>query len=120
MSPEAERYDAKVTVLIESVRHHVEEEEQDMFPRVRKALSREQLSELGDLIERAKKVAPTRPHPKAPDEPPGNAIVPSSRRTTSTATSPPRTVSTTASTASAAGASYPSLFVAVHMSFWAK
>ena len=74
MSPDAERYDAKVTVLIESVRHHVEEEEQDMFPRVRKAMTREQLADLGDLIERAKTVAPTRPHPKAPDEPPGNAM----------------------------------------------
>lgn len=74
MSPTAERFDAKVTVLTESVRHHVEEEERDMFPLVRKALSRDQLNELGELIERAKKVAPTRPHPKAPDEPPGNVM----------------------------------------------
>jgi hypothetical protein len=59
---------------MESVRHHVEEEEHEMFPRVRKKLSRAQLLELGDLIERAKKVAPTRPHPKAPDEPPANAV----------------------------------------------
>jgi hemerythrin superfamily protein len=74
MPADAERFDAKVSVLMESVRHHVEEEEKEMFPRVRKALSREQLSELGDLIERARKVAPTRPHPRAPDEPPGNAM----------------------------------------------
>ena len=74
MSPNAERFDAKVTVLMENVRHHVEEEENEMFPLVRKALSREQLNELGDLIERAKKAAPTRPHPKSPDEPPGNVI----------------------------------------------
>jgi hemerythrin superfamily protein len=74
MEPQDERYDAKVTVLIESVRHHIGEEERDMFPRVRKALTRTQLSELGDLMERAKLAAPTRPHPRAPDEPPGNVI----------------------------------------------
>src|ERR1700722_494466 len=38
MDPSDERFDAKVTVLIESVRHHVEEEEQDLFPAVRAAL----------------------------------------------------------------------------------
>jgi hemerythrin superfamily protein len=74
MSPDAERFDAKVTVLIENVRHHVEEEETEMFPLVRKALSRSDLDELGDLLAQAKKTAPTHPHPKAPDEPPGNAI----------------------------------------------
>jgi hemerythrin superfamily protein len=74
LSPSAERFDAKVTVLMENVRHHVEEEEKDMFPLVRKKLSRDQLQELGGLIERAKKVAPIRPHPKAPDEPPGNVM----------------------------------------------
>ena len=74
MSPKAERFDAKVTVLIENVRHHVEEEEQDMFPRVRKLLSRSDLQELGEALANAKKIAPTHPHPKAPDEPPFNVI----------------------------------------------
>ena len=43
LSPQDERYDAKVTVLIENVRHHVEEEEKEFFPAVRKALGRKQL-----------------------------------------------------------------------------
>jgi hemerythrin superfamily protein len=74
MDPREERFDAKVTVLIESVEHHIEEEEGEMFPRVRKALSRTQLNELGDLMERAKLAAPKRPHPRSPDEPPGNVV----------------------------------------------
>jgi hemerythrin superfamily protein len=74
MEPQDERYDAKVTVLIESVEHHIKEEEDEMFPKVRKALSRTQLDEIGDLMDRAKLAAPTRPHPRSPDEPPANAI----------------------------------------------
>ncbi|MEY2403849.1 MAG: hypothetical protein QOD38_1400 [Acidimicrobiaceae bacterium] len=74
MNPKDERFDAKVTVLIENVRHHVEEEEQEMFPRVRKMLSRADLQDLGEALANAKKVAPTHPHPKAPDEPPFNTI----------------------------------------------
>ena len=35
--PDAERFTAKTTVLIESVRHHIEEEEQEWFPQVREA-----------------------------------------------------------------------------------
>ncbi|HEV2768066.1 MAG TPA: hemerythrin domain-containing protein [Acidimicrobiales bacterium] len=72
MDPSHERFDAKVTVLIESVRHHVEEEEGDLFPQIRQALGRKRLGEIGDAMEEAKKTAPTRPHPKAPDTPPGN------------------------------------------------
>jgi hemerythrin superfamily protein len=72
MDPEHERFDAKVTVLIESVRHHVEEEEKDYFPKVRKLADRATLQEMGDVLVKAKKVAPTRPHPKAPDQAPAN------------------------------------------------
>jgi hemerythrin superfamily protein len=74
MDPEAERFVPKMTVLIESVRHHVEEEEDELFPKVREALSRKQLAEIGEAMEKAKKAAPTRPHPHAPDTPPGNLV----------------------------------------------
>ncbi|MGI8751416.1 MAG: hemerythrin domain-containing protein [Acidimicrobiales bacterium] len=72
MKPTDERYDAKVTVLIENVRHHVKEEEQDLFPKIRAALSEEHLADLGEQLGAAKKIAPTRPHPRSPDTPPGN------------------------------------------------
>lgn len=74
MKPRDERFDAKVNVLIESVRHHVEEEEASLFPAVRKALGRKELMALGDRMSKAKKKAPTRAHPKAPDTPPGNLV----------------------------------------------
>ncbi|MEQ1785720.1 MAG: hemerythrin domain-containing protein, partial [Acidimicrobiales bacterium] len=72
MSADDERFDAKVTVLIENVRHHVEEEEEEYFPKVRARLGRQALTDVGDAMAAAKKVAPTHPHPRAPDTPPGN------------------------------------------------
>ncbi len=85
MSPEHERFDAKVTVLIESVRHHVKEEEDELFPEVRKALGRKALGEIGDAMEEAKKTAPTSPQPRSPDTPPGNLTAPAAKAASKTA-----------------------------------
>jgi hemerythrin superfamily protein len=74
MDPSHERFDAKVTVLMENVRHHVEEEEQELFPEVRKELGRKRLGEVGDALEKAKIAAPRSPEPRMPDEPPGNIV----------------------------------------------
>jgi hemerythrin-like domain-containing protein len=75
LDPTHERFEAKVTVLIENVRHHVEEEETEFFPKVRKDLSRSALADLGQALAEAKQSAPTRPHPRSPDSPPANAVV---------------------------------------------
>src|SRR4051795_4910985 len=61
MQPEDERFTAKTTVLIENVRHHIEEEEQEWFPQVRQGLGRKQLQTLGENLLEAKKRAPRRP-----------------------------------------------------------
>jgi hypothetical protein len=61
LSPRDERFDAKTTVLIESVRHHIEEEEEDWFPKVRAGLGRKQLQELGAKMEQKRKRAPKSP-----------------------------------------------------------
>ena len=66
MSADHERFDAKTTVLIENVLHHIEEEEQEWFPQVRKGMSRKQLSELGERMIEMRKTAPRSPvQPKA-------------------------------------------------------
>jgi hemerythrin superfamily protein len=69
-----ERFEAKCKVLIESVRHHVKEEEGPLFRFARRLFRRDQLEGLGKLLQKAKKIAPTHPHPRAPDEPPGNML----------------------------------------------
>ena len=61
MEAEDERFTAKTTVLIENVRHHMEEEEQEWFPQVREGLGRKQLQELGAELLTAKDRAPRRP-----------------------------------------------------------
>jgi hemerythrin superfamily protein len=61
MSPSDERFDAKTTVLIENVTHHIEEEEQDWFPKVRQGLGRKQLQEIGAEMTALRSKAPRRP-----------------------------------------------------------
>ena len=50
-----------VHTYIENVSHHMEEEEQEWFPKVRAGLSRKQLQQIGVLLEEARRKAPTKP-----------------------------------------------------------
>ncbi|MFI9401296.1 hemerythrin domain-containing protein [Nocardia sp. NPDC052316] len=61
MKPDDEHFTAKVTVLIENVDHHIEEEEGEWFPQVREHLGRKQLQEIGARLLELKKKAPTSP-----------------------------------------------------------
>ena len=61
MKPDAERFDAKMTVLIENVTHHMDEEEQEWFPKVRKGTGRAQLQEMGAQMIELRKTAPRSP-----------------------------------------------------------
>ena len=61
MSPGDERFDAKTTVLIENVEHHIQEEEGEWFPQVREHLGRKKLQEIGAGLLELKEKAPTSP-----------------------------------------------------------
>ncbi|MER7838150.1 hemerythrin domain-containing protein [Streptomyces sp. NPDC096040] len=61
--------------LMDEVAAHVQDEEDNLFPMLRQACSPEALNDLGDKIRRAKSLAPTRPHPAAPNTPPANKLL---------------------------------------------
>jgi hemerythrin-like domain-containing protein len=50
-SPEDESFKARVTALKELIQHHVEEEEEELFPKVQKKLGDERLKELGKQMQ---------------------------------------------------------------------
>lgn len=56
------------------VESHMRAEEDELFPLLRRHADAEELRDLGTKVEQAKKLAPTRPHPSAPDTPPLNKV----------------------------------------------
>ena len=54
LPPEDEHWAAKITVLIENVEHHAEEEEKEMWPLLRKGMTSEQLESLANMLEAKK------------------------------------------------------------------
>lgn len=74
LGPEHDRYIPKVMVLKQAIDDHIEMEEAILFERLQRAVNRENLETIGERVEEAKRLAPTRPHPRAPDTPPGNLM----------------------------------------------
>jgi hemerythrin superfamily protein len=68
-------FEVELQTLMTEIREHVAEEENEMFPHMRTIFSQEELVKIGQQVEAVKKIAPTRPHPSAPDKPPGNLMV---------------------------------------------
>ncbi|GAA5004568.1 hemerythrin domain-containing protein [Streptomyces siamensis] len=68
-------FDRLIGALMSEIRAHIAEEEEILFPMLSSACTPETLNDLGDTVRRAKKVAPTRPHPSAPDTPPADKFV---------------------------------------------
>ncbi len=74
LEPGEPSFETVVEEVVTSTLHHVEDEEKDLFPRLRKALDQAELDRLGDAVRLAKQTAPTHPHPTAPDRPPFNWV----------------------------------------------
>ncbi|MDR7300208.1 hemerythrin domain-containing protein [Haloactinomyces albus] len=75
LDPNDEQFTTTAGELISSIRHHVQDEENDLFPKLRQSCSNERLEELGGKIQQAKDTAPTRPHPSSPTQPPMNKLL---------------------------------------------
>ncbi|MFJ6438374.1 hemerythrin domain-containing protein [Streptomyces sp. NPDC091416] len=75
LSADDAEFDHLVAKLKLEVSAHVRDEEDRLFPLLAAACTPQALDELGDKIRTAKKTAPTRPHPSAPDTPPGNKLL---------------------------------------------
>lgn len=69
LEPDDEAFDAKMAVLREQIEHHVEEEEDDMFKKVRKECSKEQLEDLGlQMEEEYEELMDREPRLQVPEE----------------------------------------------------
>jgi hemerythrin-like domain-containing protein len=64
------RSDELMNRLRQEVEEHVRQDEDELLPALRDALDAGTLTELGGELDQAKRHAPTRPHPHAPDTPP--------------------------------------------------
>ncbi|KWX57017.1 hemerythrin domain-containing protein [Mycobacterium sp. NAZ190054] len=65
-SPGERDYHEALQEFVKAGREHIRYEQDVVWPRFRAAVSRENLETLGEKLEAAKKVAPTRPHPDTP------------------------------------------------------
>jgi hemerythrin-like domain-containing protein len=54
LSPDDETWDAKFSVMEENLKHHINEEEREMFEQAEKVFSDDELDELGDQMLRRK------------------------------------------------------------------
>lgn len=65
----------KLATLEADIKHHVAEEEGEVFPALQEKMGAGELVELGDQVKAAKEKAPTRPHPSSPNTPPLNKLL---------------------------------------------
>lgn len=67
--PGEEDYHQALQEFVKLGREHILYEQEVVWPKFEAAVSREDREKLGDKLEAAKKVAPTRPHPDTPSNP---------------------------------------------------
>ena len=62
-------YQEALTEFVKAGREHIAYEQEVVWPAFEAAISREDLVKMGERLEAAKKIAPTRPHPDTPPNP---------------------------------------------------
>ncbi|MDM4141752.1 MULTISPECIES: hemerythrin domain-containing protein [Mycobacterium] len=62
-------YHEALQEFVKAGREHIAYEQDEVWPQVESVLSREDLEKIGEKLEAAKKIAPTRPHPDTPPNP---------------------------------------------------
>ena len=54
LDPSEDTWSSKMTVLIENVEHHAQEEEEELFPQLRETFGDDKLAELGELLQQGR------------------------------------------------------------------
>jgi hemerythrin-like domain-containing protein len=67
--PDQPEFEELLAKIVADGREHIAYEQDQVWPKVEAVVSREDLDELGDKMAKAKKSAPTRPHPATPGKP---------------------------------------------------
>lgn len=68
-SPDQSDFEEMVSRIVADGREHIDYEQSQVWPKLRSALSAQELAELGEKMAKAKVMAPTRPHPDTPSSP---------------------------------------------------
>jgi hypothetical protein len=69
LQPADEGFEERLVAFTSAARAHITYEEAHAWPLLRASISADDAQALGDQITRAKKLAPTRPHPHVPPQP---------------------------------------------------
>ena len=69
LQPDDEGFEERLVAFTAAARAHITYEEAHAWPLLRASISADEAQSLGDQITRAKKLAPTRPHPHVPAQP---------------------------------------------------
>jgi hemerythrin-like domain-containing protein len=67
VTPTDAQFDQLITQLEQVLDDHIKDEENDQFPLLREHIPHDDLVKMAQRVQAAKKIAPTRPHPDAPN-----------------------------------------------------
>jgi hypothetical protein len=74
MSPTDPEFDSTIKSLMEDLKEHIREEEQEDLPKLEEALEKTYSEDLAKSFQRTKMFVPTHSHPMAPSRPPFETV----------------------------------------------